>query len=129
MKTILIIDDSEDTLESLSLVLEDEGYSVVCCSQPDRALQLCREVKFDLVLCDVYMQNVQGEAGSSLGGIDVIWSLSEQFPRLPIITMSGYLEEEQLQKIRRANVVAALSKPFGRTDLVSAVAKSLEGLP
>ncbi len=125
METILVIDDSAETLESLSLILEDAGYSVVCCREPVRAVQICREINFDLVLCDVYMHSSSQDA-SPLGGIDVIWSLSEEFPSLPIIAMSGYLEEEQLQKMQKANLAGAISKPFGRKELLEIVEKALK---
>jgi len=122
MRTVLVVDDSQTTLDSLSLVLEDAGYNVVCCREPYRALELCREIHFDVVMCDVYMQSAaSGKPGSPLAGIDVIWSLSEEFPSMPLIAMSGYLEEEQLQRIRRANVAAVLSKPFGRAELLAAL--------
>lgn len=128
VRTILVIDDSQTTLDSLSLVLEDAGYNVVCCREPYRALQLCREIGFDAVICDVYMQaGASDKPSSGLAGIDIIWSLSEEFPRIPIIAMSGYLEEEQLSRIRKANVAAVLSKPFGRTELLAALETALSG--
>lgn len=125
MYTVLVIDDSRDALESLSMLLEDAGYEVVCCAEPDRALQLCHEVHFDVILCDVYMQG-GAHVGSSLAGINVMWRLSEQFPSLPLIAMSGFLEEEQLQRIKKSNVAAVLSKPFGRKELLQAMSTALE---
>ena len=50
MDTVLVVDDSIEVLETVSLLLESAGYSVVCTCEPARAIKLCHEIDFDAVL-------------------------------------------------------------------------------
>ena len=126
MHTILVIDDCSESLDTVCLMLQDAGYSVVPCAQAARVESMCREISFDMVICDIYMEGGPAAGGSSnLAGIQIIFSLHEAFPKIPIIAMSGWLEEEALQKMKKGGVTEVLSKPFTRDGLLSAVRNAL----
>lgn len=128
MRTVLVIDDNLEVLETIAMILEEAGYNVVCCSEPHRAVSLCGEVNFDVVLCDLYIEDHRaGGTFSSLAGIEVMSSLSDQFPSLPIIAMSGMVGENTLQRMKNNGAVEVLAKPFAPEKLLRGLDYALGG--
>jgi len=60
MKTVLIVDDEYDLLQSLTLALEIEGYNLATAGNGKAALDVLKETKPDLVITDVMMPYVSG---------------------------------------------------------------------
>ncbi|MFX0211518.1 MAG: PleD family two-component system response regulator, partial [Candidatus Hodarchaeota archaeon] len=58
-KSILIVDDEEDTLEMLSTILEHENYVTWRAANGREALELAKKVP-DLILLDIRMPGVSG---------------------------------------------------------------------
>ena len=54
-KRILIIDDEVSIQESLSGILQDEGFSPLCASTAEAGIELLEEEQVDLVLLDIWM--------------------------------------------------------------------------
>lgn len=119
MKTILVIDDSPLILEMVSLILEDANFSVVSTQEAKRALQLCGEIKFDAILCDLCIaESDEASSNSVTGGLDIIWQILDKHPNIPIIAMSGKLERQDLGKMKRLGLCGAIQKPFTEDTLV-----------
>jgi len=57
-KKILVIDDDQDIIESISAVLKSEGYSVVTATNGKDGIDKFKKEKPDLVLSDMMMENV-----------------------------------------------------------------------
>ena len=127
-KTILVIDDCRELLESVSMILDDAGYNVVLAMEPERAFALCSEIKFDAIICDLYMfENIsEPESGSIATGLDVIWRLKEKFPTVPVIAMSGHVKAPLFERMQKMGVSGSLEKPFGRDQLLSVLEKVLK---
>ena len=53
MPRILLVDDDKDHLELFTMILENEGYSVVAYADPDTALSKFRPNYYDLALLDL----------------------------------------------------------------------------
>ena len=120
MNTVLVIDDCKLDLDTIALILEDAGFQVVCCRDSQRAVDLCREVHFDAVLCDVYMNSPTAQQ-QGMAGIETMWSLAEEFPALPLIAMSGAITPDKLERLNLNSVRQVLSKPFGANELVDGI--------
>lgn len=116
MKTVLVIDDSSLLLQTIALLLKGAGYEVVLVSEPGRALSLCSDVNFDIVLCDICLSN-SNETGFS-SGMDLIWQIRDKFPKIPVIAMSGYVGQADLSKMKKLGVVGAIQKPFDADRLI-----------
>lgn len=80
-KTILCVDDNEQSLSIRKILLETRGYRVIACNNGEQALESFRRGGVDLVLTDLVMPGVDG---SQL--IDAIKSLS---PQTPAVLISG----------------------------------------
>ena len=59
-KRILIVDDEFDDLLSMKAILEKEGYCVTTVTNGERALDILRSTKQDLVLIDILMPGLSG---------------------------------------------------------------------
>ena len=57
---ILIVDDSDDTLELLSALLTIAGYIVSTANNGTKALQIVKEKKFSLILLDIMLPDIDG---------------------------------------------------------------------
>lgn len=60
MKTILVVDDEIGSAESLSIILEDEGYRTFCAANGQQGLEKVEEVRPDLVVLDFMMPVMNG---------------------------------------------------------------------
>jgi len=80
-RTILCVDDNEQSLSIRKVMLETRGYRVIACNSGEDALEVFKRGGVDLVLTDLVMPRVDG---SKL--IDAIKTLS---PQTPAILLSG----------------------------------------
>jgi CheY-like chemotaxis protein len=80
-RTILCVDDNEQSLSIRKVLLETRGYRVVACQTGEEALARFRKGGIDLVLTDLIMPGVDG---AKL--VEEIKALS---PRTPAILLSG----------------------------------------
>src|SRR5205085_2025491 len=57
---VLVVDDEPFVLRSLEDMLREQHEVVTCCSGEDAKLLLAKDARFDVILCDVMMQNGTG---------------------------------------------------------------------
>lgn len=130
MTTILVVDDSLEVLEAVADLLDLEGFNVVCTGEIGRAAQLCCEIEFDLVICDLYVERQLGQQWCyQAAGLDLIWRLKDSYPSLPLIAMSGVIREELLQSLRKNGVKGILRKPFDRNELLGQIGQAISLCP
>jgi two-component system cell cycle sensor histidine kinase/response regulator CckA len=97
--TVLVVDDEEFVLATMSSVLEDLGFVVIAADSAETAYaQVLEARRIDLVVSDVMMP---GESGPALAR-----RLRSTYPDLPIIFVTGYASQCELQK------ELVLPKPF-----------------
>ncbi len=122
MANILIIDDSKDVRDIMSLLLGHAGHNVVVTAEANQALQLCKDVSFDLVICDMIMPPSKEITRESLSvGVHVIKKLTECYPNLPVIAMSGAVDNAVLDRMSNFGAKGIISKPFNFDDLVKTI--------
>ena len=93
-RTILCVDDNEQSLSIRKVMLETRGYRVIACSSGEEALERFKKGGIDLVLTDLIMPGVDG---SKL--IDAIKTIS---PQTPAILFSGQGENLRSRYARRS---------------------------
>ena len=79
-KTILCVDDNEQTLSVRKFLLETRGYRVYTALNGQEAIQLFSAAHFDLVLTDLGLPQMDGNA--------LIGQLKEISPEVPMILIS-----------------------------------------
>lgn len=83
-RTILCVDDNEQSLSIRKVMLETRGYRVVCCVNAEAALEVFRNGGIDLVLSDVVMPGMDGS--------ELVARLKELSPTTPAILFSGKIK-------------------------------------
>ena len=120
---VLIVDDDPLTRLMASEALREGGYTSVEAEDGLRALALFDAERPDLVLTDIFMPEKEGlETISELGLLD---------PAVRVIAISGGGNMGILNPLPMAaklGAVRTLAKPFGRRELLEAVAAALEDL-
>lgn len=80
-RTILCVDDNEQSLSIRKVMLETRGYRVVTCTNADDALRMFEQGGIDLVLSDLVMPG--------LDGAELIARIKKLSPQTPAILFSG----------------------------------------
>lgn len=110
MATILVIDDDIKLLASLSLQLEEAGYTVLKTSEISHAEILFAEEQPDLVLLEV---KTNRDAG---------WDVLERLtPHAPVIVVSAAGREEDVVRGMEAGAVDYLAKPYRSVELLTRI--------
>ena len=78
---ILTIDDEPILRDIIVSYLEDSNFQVIEAASGQEGIELCRREQPDLVLCDLRMPGMDG--------LEVLASLTEEFPETPVIVISG----------------------------------------
>ena len=127
MKTVLLIDDNQDYLDSVRCILEREGLEVFDSDCPDTAYRLLRSIDPpDLIVCDLHMPFIRGakepEFKTSFEvGVKTAKELSCVFPETPIVALTA-LEQEDLAKVRDfLKPIPAFTKPYRVKEVLDIV--------
>lgn len=130
LQSILVIDDSYDTRDLVSRILEDAGYEVRLAGCAKEAFEELIKDSFDLVVCDLHMpvtldhDIVQFQYSYEVG-LRTIRELRSILPDLPIVVISATAEWELPELLKEFTELPALSKPFSARDLLAATSRSL----
>jgi two-component system sensor histidine kinase/response regulator len=115
---ILLAEDNSVNVEVATLILEGEGYAVDVATDGIAAVEAVRKVRYDLVLMDMQMPELDGIAatrqirGRELGGA-----------RVPIIAMTANAMREDQWRCLEAGMDDYLSKPYRPALLIEKVAR------
>jgi CheY-like chemotaxis protein len=117
---IVLAEDIDQLRELATRFLERAGHTVVEATDGRVALGKLREAPVDLLLCDMFMPEMDG--------LQLIGEVKRQHPGTPVIAMSGgggngALDVLDMAKQKGADAV--LYKPFCRADLLALVADVL----
>ncbi|HTR55847.1 MAG TPA: response regulator [Kofleriaceae bacterium] len=112
----LVVDDSRAIREAMTTMLGREGWIVDVAEDGARALQMTRQLRYDLVVTDLEMPE--------LGGFDLIARLrkDERFKTTPIVIITSRANPEHRRRARDLGVRALVAKPITRRKLLEALA-------
>jgi len=117
--TILLVEDEPMVRTVAERALTRHGYKVLTANNGEEALEIIdRGDDIALLISDVVMPLMDGPT--------MVREARKTRPKLPILFMSGYAEEQLRKSIDIANV-AFLPKPFSVQELAEAVRKALAG--
>lgn len=114
MKKILIIEDDEALLSTLTTALEMENFKVISATNGEKGFRLACEEKSDLMVIDWVLP--------SLSGLEICQRLRTKAIMTPIIMLSGKKKEE-IDKVLGLELGADdyIIKPFGTKEFLARV--------
>ncbi len=117
---VLVVEDDDAIRSVTRRTLERAGCRVIVARNGREAVDLFRlcAAKISVVILDLIMPEMTGEEA-----LRIIRSIR---PDVPVILSSGYSEEDMEQHFRGVGISAILHKPYGASDVVSAVCRALE---
>lgn len=104
MANVLIVEDSEDLLFSLTKTVEKEGYSVLSASTAGRALQVLQKELIDLVFLDIGLPDMDG--------ITLIGEIKSLCSDVDIVMLTGRNDAKTAVQALKAGAVDYMLKPF-----------------
>ncbi len=115
---ILIVDDEEGILTTMSQVLGDEGYRTVTTTSGAEALDLYREHRPDVVFLDIWLPDKDG--------LEALQAILEMDAHAMVVMMSGHGTPATAVKSIKMGANDYLEKPLSYDQTVNAVKDALD---
>ena len=109
---ILVVDDEKTLVKRIKFNLENEGYEVECAYDGAAAVELARNNRFDLLILDVMMPEVDG--------LEACMRIRE-FSNVPIIMLTAKSEDADKLMGFECGADDYLTKPFNILELKARV--------
>ncbi len=119
-ETILVVEDEESVRGLAVLVLTRLGYQVIQAENGREALDLIRENadRIQLVMTDVVMPQ--------MGGPELAEQIIEQYPKINVVFISGYTDQENISRKIMGKEIDFIQKPFSTQRLAGKIREILD---
>lgn len=111
---ILVCEDDKVVLKVIEVALVSEGVGAHFVNNGQKALDLLAENDYDLIITDIHMPYVNGDAVLN-------FVHGEQGKRTPVVMISSDNEEEVVALAKKSGVHAFISKPVHVDSLIKIV--------
>ena len=120
---VMIVDDHAVVRSGLAafLLVFDDLELVGEASGGAKAVQLCRQVEVDVVLMDLVMPDINGAEATRL--------IRQQCPKVQVIALTSFKEEELIQGALKAGAISYLLKNVTADELADAIRAAHAGRP
>lgn len=118
MADILVVEDMQGIVDSLSLILTVAHHTIDVARDGEEALKKIRLRAYDLVICDIVLPGTDGTS--------VILEAKSLRPGMPILAISGGatgVTATQALMVASQKADRSLPKPFSRDDLLKTVSE------
>ncbi|WP_281847596.1 sigma-54-dependent transcriptional regulator [Olleya namhaensis] len=116
-ENILIVDDDVNILELLQRHLQSWNYHVFKAVSVKEAVSILRDSTIDLLITDLKMPELDGS--------ELIKFVSEHYPKMPKLVVTGYPSVQDSLAAIKSGVVDYLTKPFTKDELKMTLDKCL----
>lgn len=114
MKTIMIVEDFEGTLELLRNIVENGGYKALTYNNGPEAFNSLSPA-VDLILCDINMPEMDGlQFAAKLHA-------NKDYQHIPLVFITA--ENQLKEEARKTGAKAFISKPFSKEKVLSVIEK------
>jgi CheY-like chemotaxis protein len=122
-KEILVVDDDVAVAAMARAVLEAAGYSTLCASSGEEAVELYTQVfqaggQIELVVMDITLPG-------GISGIETLDRLRKVNPEVKVIASSGYFDDSAATAAKKRGFVGILPKPYTAERMTRLVQWSL----
>ena len=116
--SILIVEDDANIGESLSKILQQEGYDADVAVNGGEAIQKSRNKFYDLALLDIKLPDMEGTT--------LLAKLNETMPKMVKIMVTGYPSIENAMEALNQGADAYVTKPVKPAKLLALIKEKLE---
>ena len=120
-KKVLVVDDDPDARKFMHDLLTDIGYEVVEEGNPTQVLRVVRKEKPDIITMDLKMPDVSGD--------QIVRALQHAKFEIPIVVISGQLEQRVLMRLLQMGLKRILKKPVELERLRQTLEEALQDTP
>ncbi len=117
VRTVLLIEDDQWTRESLALFFGIEGCRLRCVSNAEEAIAALSESRFDLIICEYWLPDMDGLSLLKLYG-------SRQTGAVKLL-ISAYLTHQAAEEAIRSGIHDVIRKPFNAETLEESLKRHL----
>ncbi|MCG6552953.1 MAG: sigma-54 dependent transcriptional regulator [Candidatus Magnetominusculus sp. LBB02] len=116
--SVLIIDDEQGIRETLSLIFEDEGFSVAVASSAEEGLEFLAKHTPDVIFLDIWLPGIDG--------IEALEEIRRLYSSIPVIVISGHGKIEQAVKATKMGAYDFLEKPLSLERVILTAKRAIE---
>ncbi len=114
----MLVDDDAIILTGLGIVLEKSGFTIATASSGERAIELIRQTKFDVIITDLVMKEVDG--------LHVLSAAKAADRETMVIVLTGYVDVSFATEAERLSLDDYLLKPCESDELLFRISRCLE---
>ena len=116
--SVLVVDDESGILDTLRILLRNEGFEVTTAQGGKAGLEQIRTGVHDLILSDVRMPQVTG--------LDILNAAREQDPMTPVVLMTAQASLQSAIQAVNSGAFYYIQKPFSNDELVAILRRACE---
>ena len=113
---ILVVDD-EEAIRTLLVRFLSKIHFAVGAETGERAVELAKQQKFDVVFLDMKMPGMDG--------LDTLRALKKIHPDVCVVIITGYAEDERLSAALQEGAITCLKKPFHIEEIKNIIAQNV----
>ena len=109
---VMVIDDSQDTLDVLSVIINHAGWQVVTAQSVSEAFELLKSVRPCVIITDIGLPDVDG--------FSMMTNFRDVLPsRVPVVALSGFAEEENRKRALALGFADYITKPADPDKIIA----------
>ncbi len=116
--TVLVVDDESGILESLRILLRNEGFDPQLAHGGKKALEMLGELSPEIVLTDIRMPSVTG--------VDILAAARQNDPDVPVILMTAQATLQSAMQAVNEGAFYYIQKPFRNDELIAILRRAAE---
>src|SRR3954447_17541001 len=116
--SVLVVDDESGILDSLNILLRNEGFTPHLAHGGKAGLERISELGPDIVLTDIRMPNVTG--------VDILAAARQSDPDVPVILMTAQATLQSAMQAVNEGAFYYIQKPFRNDELVAILRRAAE---
>jgi DNA-binding NtrC family response regulator len=115
---ILIVDDQEGILETLSAILEEKGYRTDTAKTGEEAIEKSKTNFYNVALLDIKLPDIEGTK--------LLTKIEDTSPRMVKIMITGYASLENAMEALNLGADAYIMKPVDPENLLKIINEKLK---
>ncbi len=115
---VCIVDDDPKIVYAIQMILENQGYDILCCSSGNECIDALESDELDVVFLDIAMPDISG--------LQILGEIKNRGLNIPVIIMTGFGTMETAIKAIQLGAFEYLTKPLDMQKVRLLAQRALE---